>query len=316
MRRTRSGRLPTDTLPMQAFLSRKKAPSSARFSRGRLRRFPALLFAIAAPVVALQGQELAREWSGGYNSEDAGLEDPLETGRDEQLYTLEQLETLRRAVGPRYVRVLNYRHYAGAGEYIQKGVLFTYAGYRAERVRIAGDFNNWSPAPMHRNKMGVYYVVLPVREIEAGERILSYKYKFLVDGIWTHDPENKTRRDDGLGGYLSVFQLERPDVNRQIAVRVLKEGRRGGSEERLVEFAIYMPDAENLSLVGDFNNWNPEHDLLTRGDDGIFRLRLRLRPGSYHYKYVADGRWILDQYNEETRYHTGIRTLVSFLRIE
>jgi hypothetical protein len=43
---------------------------------------------------------------------------------------------------------------------------------------------------------------------------------------------------------------------------------------------------------------------------------LRLRPGGYVYKYVADGKWMLDKFNEETRYHRGIGELCSFLELK
>ncbi len=281
---------------------------------------PALARGIGLAVLApglyagLGAEARMDDWSGGYNSREAGLEDAAQTGRDERVYSLQQLETLRRAVAPRYVRVVNYRQYPSTRRYLEKGVLFTYYGYRSRRVMLAGDFNNWTPIPMHRNSMGVYYWILPVREVEGGRIVDTYKYKFVVDGIWTHDPTHQNFTDDGLGGYVSSYYLDRPDVNRQATVRVIRETR--PAAERLVEFAIYQPNVENLSLVGDFNNWNPEHDVMTRGEDGIFRLRLRLRPGQYLYKYVADGRWILDSFNEDARYHNGIRELASFLDLK
>lgn len=125
---------------------------------------------------------------------------------------------------------------------------------------------------------------------------------------------NKNYVDDGLGGVISEFNLDREDINRLATVRVLSEGRR--MNERLVEFAIYLPDVENLSLVGNFNDWNPEHDLLVKGQDGIFRLRLRLRPGEYVYKYIADGRWVLDPYNPETRFHETLDELCSYIKLD
>ena len=55
---------------------------------------------------------------------------------------------------------------------------------------------------------------------------------------------------------------------------------------------------------------------MSKGRDGIFRLRLRLRPGGYAYKYVADGKWMLDRFNENARYHQGIGELCSFLDLK
>ncbi|MCB1327250.1 MAG: carbohydrate-binding module 48 [Spirochaetales bacterium] len=288
-------------------------------SRPRLPLFPvaprARLLAITlvlGSISALGARE--NDWVGGYNSTEAGLEESLNTGREERVYTEQQLEQLRRAVSPRYVRVLRFGHERGGVQDLVKGLLFSYEGYRARSVAIAGDFNNWVPGLMRRNQMGVYYYILPVREIEGGEMIDVYRYKFLVDGIWQADPTNRTREDDGLGGYISVFHLLEHDVDRLATVRIIRE--RQVSPERLVEFAIYLPDVENLALVGDFNNWNPEHDLMQKGPDGIFRLRRRLRPGEYIYKFVADGKWILDRFNHETRFNQEIHELCSHLLVE
>lgn len=271
---------------------------------------PALSLALLLPCLPVS--IAAQEWEGGYNSSDAGLEDD-QSDQQERVHTQHQLETLRRAVPPRYVRVLDYSQAPQTRRILVRGILFTYYGYRSRSVLLAGDFNNWQRIAMRRNRNGVYYYILPVREIEYGQRVDRYRYKFLVDNIWTADPTTRNREDDGLGGLVSVFLLDRVDVNRQATVRVLREQRSG--DERLVEFAIYMPRARNISLVGNFNNWNPENDIMERGADGIFRLRLRLRPGGYLYKFVADGRWVLDTYNEDTRYQRDIGELASFLEL-
>ena len=231
---------------------------------------------------------------------------------------MHRLETLRRAVAPRYVQILDWKQYGQTQKIVNAGVLFTYADYQAERVMVAGNFSNWQPIAMRRNKKGVYYYVLPIREIEGGVRFNSrdyvYRYKFLADGIWTHDPANKNRIDDGLGAYASEFRPVGEAVPRVITVRVLREARAG--QERLVEFAIYLPETKNLALVGTFNRWNPEHDLPLKGEDGVFRLRLRLKPGEYAYKYIADGRWILDSFNPQTRFFAQIGELCSHIKIE
>lgn len=272
-----------------------------------------LFWLLAGPVLGEKSGN--SEWVGGYSSTDAGSETPVGSAK---IYPLQRLEKLRRAVAPRYVRVLDWQEYDKTSQPVNKGILFTYADYRAETVLLAGNFSNWRPLKMRRNRKGVFYHILPIREIENGVRFNSrdhvYRYKFLVDGIWTHDPRNKNRIDDGLGSYVSEFRPTGEDVPKQISVRVLAQSR--GAEDRLVEFAIYLPDAKNLSLVGTFNNWNPEHDLLAKGEDGVFRLRLRLKPGQYAYKYIADGRWILDQYNPHTRYFEDIGELCSHVSIE
>ncbi len=53
------------------------------------------------------------------------------------------------------------------------------------------------------------------------------------------------------------------------------------------------PDAKSVSLVGDFNGWDPAaHRMSKRA--GMFVRRMQLEPGEYEYKFVVDGRWELD----------------------
>ena len=281
--------------------------------RGLFQALFLLLVGGGVPFSVLSGEATGVSGrTAGYNSRDAGLEEPG-NGRKERVYTLDQLENLHYAVQPVPVKVLDWSD----GDYqssLKKGILVTREAYRAKRVSIAGNFNNWRPHSMKRGNRGVYYYIIPFRKMEGGKLARKYAYKFLVDGIWESDPVNKNRVSDGLGDYLSVFRLRVVDVDHQITIHRIKEVR--PTEERLVEFAIYLPDVENLSLVGNFNNWNPEHDFLMKGDDGIFRLRKKLPPGKYLYKYVADGKWILDTYNPDTRYYQDIGELCSYYVVE
>jgi hypothetical protein len=67
-------------------------------------------------------------------------------------------------------------------------------------------------------------------------------------------------------------------------------------DEDEVIFRIRMPEAKSVFLVGDFNNWNPTVEKMTReGDD--FVTGLFLVAGEYRYKFVVDGEWIVDPDN-------------------
>ncbi|MCX5801612.1 MAG: hypothetical protein NTX17_09530 [Candidatus Eisenbacteria bacterium] len=64
-----------------------------------------------------------------------------------------------------------------------------------------------------------------------------------------------------------------------------------------IEFQFYAPDAKAVYLSGEFNDWAPEADLMTKDEDGIFRLTKRLSPRRYEYKFVIDGTWKEDPAN-------------------
>jgi 1,4-alpha-glucan branching enzyme len=54
------------------------------------------------------------------------------------------------------------------------------------------------------------------------------------------------------------------------------------------------PDARQVYLAGDFNQWNIARHRMARARDGTFRVKVALRPGEYQYKFIADGAWITD----------------------
>lgn len=56
---------------------------------------------------------------------------------------------------------------------------------QAGNVQVAGEFNDWTPTRLRKGKEGVY--VTHVRVEHPG----IYEYKYVVDGQWLTDPENK-----------------------------------------------------------------------------------------------------------------------------
>lgn len=53
------------------------------------------------------------------------------------------------------------------------------------------------------------------------------------------------------------------------------------------------PDAGEVYLVGDFNNWDLGADRMTKRQ-GSFRKTKKLKPGEYCYKFLVDGEWHTD----------------------
>lgn len=57
-----------------------------------------------------------------------------------------------------------------------------------------------------------------------------------------------------------------------------------------VTFVFLAPSASNVSLVGEFNDWDTAATPLARGDArGVWTVTLPLRPGRYLYMFVVDG---------------------------
>src|SRR5690606_25698203 len=51
----------------------------------------------------------------------------------------------------------------------------------------------------------------------------------------------------------------------------------------------------NVFVAGSFNGWTPSRDRLADDDgDGTYEGTFPVAPGSYAYKFVVDGNWMLD----------------------
>ena len=68
----------------------------------------------------------------------------------------------------------------------------------AGSVAIAGDFNNWQPAPMQRE--GEEWVV----RLTLAAGVYHYAFRSGRDS-WFVPPSTAGRRADGMGGYLAVL---------------------------------------------------------------------------------------------------------------
>lgn len=71
-----------------------------------------------------------------------------------------------------------------------------------------------------------------------------------------------------------------------------------------VTFSIEAKDATTASVVGDFNEWNPEEGLLKKQKNGIFKATLELPTSqSYEFRYVVDGTFVNDQEADEFKWN-------------
>jgi len=63
---------------------------------------------------------------------------------------------------------------------------------------------------------------------------------------------------------------------------------------RKVNFSLLAPQAENVSIAGDFNNWNTISHPLKKDKKGAWKISLNLPPGTYQYRFFVDGEWQSD----------------------
>ena len=56
-------------------------------------------------------------------------------------------------------------------------------------------------------------------------------------------------------------------------------------------FTILAPEALNVSLAGDFNDWDKNCHILKKDSDGTWEIIIDLMPGRYEYRFLVDGEW-------------------------
>lgn len=64
-----------------------------------------------------------------------------------------------------------------------------------------------------------------------------------------------------------------------------------------VKFQVEAPEATEVFLAGDFNDWDGESIRLKkrRGKgNSRFATELSLDPGQFEYKFLIDGNWVCD----------------------
>ena len=69
-----------------------------------------------------------------------------------------------------------------------------------KKVQLVGDFSEWQPITMPRQKGGNYALSV---ELIPG----PHEYKFIVDGNWLVDPDNNSWSLNPYGTLNSVAQL-------------------------------------------------------------------------------------------------------------
>jgi hypothetical protein len=67
------------------------------------------------------------------------------------------------------------------------------------------------------------------------------------------------------------------------------------TREKSVTFTLDAPSAWSVAIAGTFNNWEPQ--AMAKGPDALWRIALRLAPGTYEDKFLVDAEWREDPKN-------------------
>jgi hypothetical protein len=154
---------------------------------------------------------------------------------------------------------------------IGKPYIFKLNGYTdVKEVILSGSFNGWRKDELFMKKTSTGWE-LPYT-LGPG----NYEYHFILDG-------KVSKSNTGNGNLIFVIQ---PNYT-----------------FRLKGF----DNAKSVFLSGDFNGWSPNAFAMKRqGNEWV--LTVHMDPGKHLYKFVVDGKWILDPGNklwEQNEHRTG-----------
>jgi 1,4-alpha-glucan branching enzyme len=65
-------------------------------------------------------------------------------------------------------------------------------------------------------------------------------------------------------------------------------------KRKRIQFSLHAPEAQRVSVAGDFNAWNPDTLVMKKGTEGTWKASVNLEPGRYEYRYLVDGSWMED----------------------
>ena len=58
-----------------------------------------------------------------------------------------------------------------------------------------------------------------------------------------------------------------------------------------IKFEYSSPEAKEVFLAGNFNQWNTQVNPMKKDKKGIWKATLSLEPGRYEYRFIVDGNW-------------------------
>lgn len=58
-----------------------------------------------------------------------------------------------------------------------------------------------------------------------------------------------------------------------------------------VRFSLHGPEAQGVSLAGDFNCWDVNETRMKKDDKGNWKVSVDLPPGRHEYRFWVDGAW-------------------------
>jgi hypothetical protein len=178
---------------------------------------------------------------------------------------------------------------AGPPQFLERQVLFSYQSDRPVQL-VGARFEHEHYQVFHpyfKNDNGIFLLLVDIPD--GVERLV---YRISVDGLWLPDPFNPKSEQDQVGVTFSVFSL----AGAPAKTLESPELHPGGE----VTFWYRSRPGRFVSVIGEFNHWDPYWDPMTEVQPGLYTASLRLPAGRHFYTFSVDGERVPDPRNVDT----------------
>ena len=97
------------------------------------------------------------------------------------------------------------------------------------------------------------------------------------------------------------MQEKRPKTTNNERGRMMpkKTSKETKTKTKSVRFNLFAPEAQAVSLAGDFNAWDASRLPMKKDKHGTWKAIVSLEPGRYEYRFWVDGAWCDDPHAQE-----------------
>ena len=88
--------------------------------------------------------------------------------------------------------------------------------------------------------------------------------------------------------------LNKTKIQNHLQTRILPARYSARNMTKPVNFYCVAPDAGQVFLIGDFNDWETNSHPMKRQSGGTWLLEIPLGHGYHHYQFLVDGKPTLD----------------------
>ncbi len=163
------------------------------------------------------------------------------------------------------------------------GVAFEYENYQyihSFKKLVKSEFQGKSVEPI------LFYIM------EIPEGVSKLRYRIVIDGLWSTDPSNPNSFFD----YTNEMSVSVLSIPFKQEFKTCKLGKNS------VKFTYIGEANKNITIAGNFNNWDPFMYTLTEVEPGRYEINLNLPKGTWFYAYFSGSTQVPDSTNRNYVY--------------